>query len=297
MTPVHTIDLHFLQTPHVVASFLVEHPRGAVLVDCGPGSTLPALEAGLQSQGLTTNDVTDVLLTHIHLDHAGAAGELARRGARIHAHPIGVPHLIRPEKLIASAARIYGDRMEKLWGEILPVPEDRVVVPQDDRPFDIEGLSFTALSTPGHAEHHYAYVLGDVCFTGDVGGIRLPGPPHLRVPMPPPEFHLERWRESVRRLQSLSPGRLAAAHFGIFDDVRWHLDRLARALDEVEQFMLDVMPADPSLSELNERFLAWTRDRSQSEGLTDELLVAYEWANPSSMSAAGMQRYWKKYRP
>lgn len=293
---IHPLDLNFLGIPGTIASFLIPYAHGAVLVETGPGSTLPALVEGLRQNGFTPADVTDVLLTHIHLDHAGAAGWLARQGARIHVHPVGAPHLLDPEKLLASAQRIYGDQMERLWGEFLPVPEDRLIVVQDGDEVEIDGLCFKALDTPGHANHHYAYLFGDVCFTGDIGGIRLAGPPHLRLPMPPPEFNLELWRQSLARLRQADFARIAPTHFGIFNDPTWHLGAVANALDEVEAWIEHVMPTNPTLESLNEQFLQWTQERSLAEGLQPKDMEAYGAANPSYMSAQGIQRYWRKYR-
>ena len=293
---IHTLDLNFQGVPQVIASYAVPHAKGVLLIDCGPGSTLGNLRASLDRAGLGGANITDVLLTHIHLDHAGAAGSLAWQGARVHCHSRGAPHLIDPEKLLRSAERIYGDRMESLWGEFLPVPEDRLAVTGDCEEIEIEGWRFLALDTPGHADHHLAYVHGEVCFTGDVGGVRLPGVPHLRVPMPPPEFHLEKWRASLQRLRAQKIARIAPTHFGIFDDAAAHLAQMERGLDDVERFLEEVMPADPPLEEITDRFLEWTRRRVEADGVGHEQAAALELANPSWMSAAGMQRYWRKHR-
>src|SRR4030067_192880 len=129
--PVHTLDLNFLGVPGTIAAYLIPHRQGVVLIESGPGSTVPALVNSLNSLGYRPADVTDVLLTHIHLDHAGAAGWLAEQGARIFVHPVGAPHLLNPEKLLASARRTSGDMMEPLWGELLPVPEDQLTVISD----------------------------------------------------------------------------------------------------------------------------------------------------------------------
>jgi glyoxylase-like metal-dependent hydrolase (beta-lactamase superfamily II) len=294
--PIHTLDLDFQGIPRTIASYVIPHAEGVVLIDPGPGSTLANLEASLQRLGLNIDAVTDVLLTHIHLDHAGASGSLAARGARIHCHPNGAAHLINPEKLLNSAKRIYGDMMDRLWGEFLPVPEDRLTVLQDREVITIGSRRFTALDTPGHADHHLAYLHEDTCFSGDVGGVRLPGFSHLRVPMPPPEFHIEKWRQSLAKLQSEGFARIAPTHFGIFDDPAAHFSQLSRELDLVEEFLQQVMPGDPTIEEINQRFLDWTETRSASYGLNAEEMLAYETANPSWMSAAGMQRYWRKYR-
>src|SRR5574341_2172185 len=174
-TDVIALDLNFQGKTQAIASYLIKHSTGAVLIESGPSSTLPGLQAGLAAKGLAASDVTHVRLTHIHLDHAGAAGWLARQGAQIYVHPVGAPHMINPERLLASARRIYGDRMESLWGEFLPVPESQLKVPKDAEEIEIGKLGFLPINTPGHAEHHYAYLFEDICFSGDIGGVRIPG--------------------------------------------------------------------------------------------------------------------------
>src|SRR5687768_12355636 len=154
-TRVVTLDLKFQGRSQAIASYLIRSGDAVVLVESGPGSTLPGLEAGLAKEGLSARDITHLLLTHIHLDHAGAAGWLARQGAEVYIHPIGAPHMLNPEKLLASATRIYGDRMDSLWGEFLPVPEAKLHVVRDDDEIEISDLRFRPINTPGHAEHHY----------------------------------------------------------------------------------------------------------------------------------------------
>ncbi len=300
-TEVVTLDLHFQGIPHVIASYLIRHSKGAVIIESGPGSTIDGLKSALKHHDLTVDDMTDVLLTHIHLDHAGAAGWLARhgnrgQGARIYVHPNGAPHLINPEKLLASATRIYGPLMDQLWGEFLSVPEDRLMVLKDQQEINLEGSHFCPIDTPGHADHHFAYLFEDTLFTGDVGAIRLPGLPHVRVPMPPPEFHLEKWRASVKKLQSVPAKRVAPTHFGIHDEAAAHFTTLLRELDEIETFMQDLLPSDPSINVISERLMQWTEQRSMQQGIPREMWPSYEAVSPAWMSATGMQRYWRKYR-
>jgi glyoxylase-like metal-dependent hydrolase (beta-lactamase superfamily II) len=295
-TRVVTLDLNFQGRPKAIASYLIRSGDAVVLVESGPGSTLGALEAGIAREGLSARDVTHVLLTHIHLDHAGAAGWLARQGAEIYVHPVGAPHMLNPEKLIASATRIYGDKMDTLWGEFLPVPEEKLHLAQDVQEIVIGNLHFLPINTPGHAEHHYAYLFEDVCFTGDVGGVRIPGYQYLRIPMVPPELHLERWRESMKRLRQETFARIAPTHFGIFDDPEWHLREVENAIDDVERWMEEVMPADPSIDELRQLFVDQTLADNEKLGLSEEVVNAYQLANPPGMSADGLMRYWKKVR-
>jgi len=295
MSVIHTIDLNFMGFPGTIASYLIPHAYGAILIECGPSTSLPALLAGLKVHGFSVSNVTDVLLTHIHLDHAGSAGWLARHGVRIHVHPAGAPHLRDPEKLLASARRIYGDQMESLWGEFLPVPPDMLSVPQNGGDIEVGGLNFRAIDTPGHADHHFVYVLEDLCFSGDIGGVRLMNSRHLRLPMPPPDFHLGRWRLSLRRLCELPIRRIAPTHFGIYEDADWHLKALGQTLDEVESWIDATMPSNPTVEDLNEQFIQWSRRRSLEAGVRPELIEYYETANPSWMSSYGIQRYWRKY--
>lgn len=295
-TRIITIDLKFQNKAHAIASYLIRHSDGAVLVESGPGSTLAGLEAGLAQEGLTPRDITHVLLTHIHLDHAGAAGWLSRQGAEIFVHPNGAPHLLNPEKLLASAARIYGDRMQALWGEFLPVEQKRLNVPLDAQEIIMGNLRFIPIDTPGHAEHHYAYLFEDLCFSGDVGGVRIPGHPYLRAPMPPPELHFGRWHQSIARLRALKFARIAPTHFGIYEDVDWHLNEIEDDLTAAEKWLETVMPAEPSIEELREKFTSWMESQGRERGLSDEVVQAYALANPLGMSADGLMRYWKKVR-
>lgn len=291
-----TIDLNFQNRTHAIACYLIRHNDGAILIETGPASTLSALEAGLAKEGLSTRHITHAFVTHIHLDHAGAAGWLARQGTEIFVHPLGAPHLLNPEKLLASAARIYGEKMGPLWGEILPVPEDQLTVPDEAQAVRIGHLEFVPINTPGHADHHFAYLFEDVCFCGDVGGVRIPGFQYLRAPMPPPELHFGKWRASLARLRALKFKRIAPTHFGIFDDAAWQIDEMDKTLTEVEKWLETVMANDPSIEELRDAFTVWMQEQGRLKNLSADVIEAYSLANPVAMSADGLMRYWKKYR-
>ena len=290
------LDLEFQGKSGVIAAYLLPHTRGAALIETGPGSTQATLIRRLSDHGYNPSDITDVFLTHIHLDHAGASGWLARHGARIHVHPVGAPHLLDPSRLLASAARIYGDHMDSLWGEFLPVPPERLTTVLDGEWIEINGLRILPLDTPGHARHHMAYLYEDICFSGDIGGVRLCGLPALRVPMPPPEFHLEDWRHSLSKLSSHPISAIAPTHFGIYRDPGWHLANMTKLLDEVETWMSVHFLQNPPLEELKTRFASWLDSKADSDQLDDWTRQAYELANPSFMSIEGMQRYWRKIR-
>ncbi len=240
--------------------------------------------------------MTHVILTHIHLDHAGAAGWFSRQGAEILVHPVGAPHLLDPEKLLASASRIYGDQMHELWGEFLPVLETKLRIVEDMEEVVIGALRFLPISTPGHAQHHHAYLFEDLCFSGDIGGIRFPGFSYLRLPMPPPELYLERWRESVARLRKESFNRIAPTHFGIYADADWHLQELEKELVATERWLQNVMSADPEAEEFRRSFAEWMQAEGQVRHIPQDILAAYDLTNPPAMSADGLRRYWTKVR-
>ena len=293
-----TLDLHFQDRPHTIATYLLPHADGAALIETGPGSTFPMLQARLADHGLTPADISEVLLTHIHLDHAGAAGHLAQHGATIYAHHVGVPHLSDPQTLLASATRIYGDDMDRLWGDMHPVPDDQLVALDDEDTFPLGNHTALALDTPGHASHHMSYVIGDTCFTGDVGGVRVPGETHVELPLAPPEIRLDHWRASLAHLhdaisrQGIS--HIAPTHFGIYDDVSAHLDRLAGAIDAAEEWTATRLPDhadDPEA--LEDAVSEWMHDLATANGVDEEAWERYEMANPSWMAALGLRRYWE----
>ncbi|HEY3897153.1 MAG TPA: MBL fold metallo-hydrolase [Chthoniobacter sp.] len=292
---IYTLDLEFRGAPHVIASYLIPTSKGAVLIESGPGSTTGKLEAGLKRLGFGLSDITDVFLTHIHLDHAGAAGWLARQGARIHVHPKGAPHLLDPKKLLESATRIYGDAMDALWGEFLPVAESQLVVESDGAKITVGDLELLAIETPGHADHHFAYVVEDLCFAGDVAGVRLPGSDYVSVPTPPPEFHLGKWRDTLTKLRTLEIRRIAPTHFGIFESPAKHLEMLATGLDALAKFIEEVMPGNPLPEEISQRYQEWMNEQYALHHVGGDELNAYEFASPWWMSPGGIQRYWRKY--
>lgn len=297
-TRVVTLDLNFQGRAQAIAAYLIRKGDAVVLVESGPGSTLPGLETGLAREGLTPRDVTHLLLTHIHLDHAGASGWLARQDAEVYVHPVGAPHMLNPEKLLASATRIYGDRMDSLWGEFLPVPEEKLHVVREDEEIEISDLRFRPVNTPGHAEHHYAYLFEEICFTGDVGGVRIPGYQYLRCPMVPPELHLERWRRSIRRLRQEKFSYIAPTHFGIYDDPEWQLREVEKGLDDAERWLEQTMSEDPNppIEAMRDSFTEWMIAQATDMGLSEDVLKAYALANPPGMSADGLLRYWKKVK-
>jgi glyoxylase-like metal-dependent hydrolase (beta-lactamase superfamily II) len=297
---VHTLDLHFQEQPRTIAAYLLPHAEGVALVETGPGSTFPMLQTRLAEHGLTPNDITEVLLTHIHLDHAGAAGHLAQHGATIYVHEIGAPHLATPDRLLRSATRIYGDDMDRLWGEMRPVPEDQIVALTDEDTVALGGRTALALDTPGHASHHLSYVVDDVCFTGDVGGVRLPGETYVELALAPPEIDLSAWRTSLDRLRSAlnthGVSHVAPTHFGLYDDATAHLNQLADRIGEAEDWARRTLPHVTDDDALETAVTTWMRGLASAHGVDEEAWALYEMANPSWMAALGLRRYWAQHQ-
>jgi glyoxylase-like metal-dependent hydrolase (beta-lactamase superfamily II) len=231
-----------------------------------------------------------ILLTHIHLDHAAATGALVRRwpDLEVYVHERGAPHLIDPAKLLASAERLYGDQMQRLWGEIVPVPEANVTVLSGGETV----LGMRVAYTPGHASHHVSYLHEDsgTAFVGDVAACRIPPSRLVMPPTPPPDIDVEVWEESLDLLASWSPQRLALTHFGaVEDDVPGYLDAVRSRLREEARLVKD-MPEDAYEADLRRRI----RAQMQAEGLGEETIQELLQAVPTAYQWRGLDRYWRK---
>lgn len=294
MTDVHTIDLNFQDTPGVIAASVFDTGDGLALIDSGPTSTLPALEEGLHRFGAELRDLRHILLTHIHFDHAGAAGTLLSRvpRARVYVHERGAPHLARPEKLVASATQIYGDQMDRLWGEMRPIDPERMQVLSGGEFWRTGSAEMRALYTPGHAVHHLAYHVGDELFVGDVGGVRLAAAQTPRAPTPPPDIDLERWRESVATLRDLDARTLHLAHFGSYPQEARHWDGLLEKMDVDAGWVRGGLEAGRGFESISEEVTERLLDELAQEGA--ELPARYEFACPPWMSVQGLMRYWAR---
>jgi glyoxylase-like metal-dependent hydrolase (beta-lactamase superfamily II) len=290
------LDLEFQGRPGVVAAYLITSPQGHTLVETGPGSTLPALERAVAAAGVRLEEITQLAVTHIHLDHAGAAGSLLRRlpEARLYVHPVGAPHMIDPSKLLASATRIYGDRMDLLWGAFEPCPADRVILLEDGAELRCGARTLRALHTPGHASHHIAFHDPErgTLFTGDVAGVRLQGSSYVRPPTPPPDIDVEAWRDSVDRIRATRPRALDLTHFGRFADPARHLDELLIRLDAWVKWTADQLAAGVDPVKMMPELALIADAELIAEGIADSSLVeAYELATPTPMTVNGIVRY------
>ena len=296
---VTTVDLELHGRRQVVAAGLIEGPEGVAVVDPGPSSSLGGLRAGLARSGRTLADIDAVLLTHVHLDHAGAAGTLVRGNprTRVYVHERGAPHVVDPGKLVASASRLYGEDMDRLWGEIAPVAADHVEVLRGGETIRVAGLPLEVAYTPGHASHHVSYFDADsgTAFAGDTAGIRIAPWRSVVPPTPPPDIDVELWHESIARLRAWRPSRVFLTHFGAFEDVDAHLDELDHRLDEMAAIVRRFL--DEPAADEDEQVGRFTDAVKQSlrEGLRDEAAAArYELAVPFRHCWMGLARYWRK---
>jgi len=264
------IDLHHLGNDRVICCW----QAGDVLVDPGPESTVSTLMDAIGDRAPRA-----LLLTHIHLDHAGASGALVRAfpDLRVYVHELGAPHLIDPSKLLRSAGRLYGeDNMDRMWGETVPVPEENIAILRGGE--TVEG--FRVAYAPGHASHHVAYLHEDSgwAFTGDVAGVRIAHDQPIVPPTPPPDIDVEAWLQSIDTVQAWDPAALALTHFGAYEDVAAHLDSLRAALRKQADWVRDL--DEP---EFRARRRAWVDDAP-----------VYEQAAPSEQMWQGLERYWRK---
>ena len=274
------LDLEHLGRERVIGSYLLAGDEPA-LVDCGPASCLDALRAGLAGHGLEVGELRHLLLTHIHLDHAGAAGSLVREnpGLLVHVSEVGAPHLVDPSRLERSARRLYGDDFDRLWGPLVPVPEENVRV-VGDRVLDLE-----VFPTPGHASHHVSYLTADgACCTGDAAGVRIPPGTYVAPVAPPPDIDVEAWERTLDAIAERGPERLLLAHFGVAEDPEFHLAELRTALRTW---------AERAREGSEEEFIraAEAEVRAAADQATAEL---FEQAGPFWQSYAGLRRYWDK---
>lgn len=290
---IHILDLHFQGHKETIGAFLVESSVGPLLFETGPYATWERLTAGLAKHGYKPEDVQHVFLTHIHLDHAGAAWAFARHGASIYLHPTGVPHLHDPSRLLESASRIYGDQMDRLWGELHPIEAENLKAVKHGTILELGGVQVQAWYTPGHAIHHIAWQIEDECICGDVAGVCIEGG-IVVPPCPPPDIDIEAWQESIELLHSLKLSRLWLTHYGSVDAPAAHLKELEARLLERAEWMKPHFEAGRSTEEITPLFQAYSREELLSHGLQGAILQQYEHANPSWMSVAGLLRYWKK---
>jgi glyoxylase-like metal-dependent hydrolase (beta-lactamase superfamily II) len=292
------VDLGFLGMPGIIATVVIQGAGGVALLDPGPSTTLQRLREGLKRKGISIADVSHVLLTHIHLDHAGAAGTLVKENPSIEVfvHERGAPHMIDPSRLLASATRLYGADMNRLWGDFLPVPASQVRVLSGGERIVVAGRELHVAHTPGHAVHHVSYFdpSSRIAFVGDTAGIRRGAGAYVMPPTPPPDIDLETWRESEKRILAWDPDTLFLTHFGPYHGARLHfqelMDRMAAWSAIVRRLL-----ADRTLDD-GQREQAFVRealkDLKRTVGESEAEL--YSRAGRLDYSWQGLSRYWRK---
>ena len=264
---------------------------GGTIVDPGPESRMETLLAGL------TEEPRALLLTHIHLDHAGATGALVERfpDLQVYVHSRGAPHLVDPSRLVSSAERIYGDKMESLWGRVLPVPERNVHVLEGGETVSVGGRELDVEYTPGHASHHVVYfdLTDGTAYVGDVAGVRIPPADYVRAPTPPPDIDVEAWQRSIDLVAARKPARLALTHFGVVADPQAHLGRMKQGLDEQARLVRELLEQHGDTDEAVAAFVAEVERRTR-ETVGDEVAAMFEVGSPVEQRWLGLRRYWQK---
>lgn len=292
------IDLNFLGRPQIIATAVLRGPSGIALVDPGPSTTRANLIKSLATHGIALNDVRQILLTHIHLDHAGAAGTIVERFPHVEVvvHGRGAPHMVDPAKLLASAGRLYGEDMDRLWGDVKPVPQDRLRVVEGGETLEVAGREVLVAYTPGHASHHVSFfdTASRVAFVGDTAGIRRGSGSYVMPPTPPPDIDIEAWRQSEERILAWDPDTLFVTHFGPFHGARQHFQAMFENLSEWSRIVRRLL-AHPSITDeererrfIEEAFIDLRRRVGDAEA--DD----YTRAGGLNYSWQGLARYWKR---
>lgn len=290
------IDLQFRGSPRVIATALLTGRDGVTLIDPGPTSCLPALESGLQHRGLSLRDVTSLLLTHIHLDHAGAAGTIVERvpAVKVYVHERGAPHMIAPERLLASATRLYGDQMDALWGEFLAVPSAQVTALAGGERLAVGGTKLEVAYTPGHAKHHVSYfdAHAGIAYVGDTGGIRVTGD-YVIAPTPPPDIDLEAWQKSLAAIEAWQPVSLFLTHFGPVTPARAHLAGFRTTLLTQAAAVRASLTVGGADEDRMRAFVEHMRAEAR-KALPEREARATELAAPFDQLWQGLARYWQQ---
>ena len=289
------IDLKFRGSPNVIATAVVSDAGGVALIDPGPTSCAPALELGLNGLGIRLTDVTHILLTHVHLDHAGVTGTLVRRVPflKVLVHERGTPHVIDPSRLVRSATRLWGDQTNELWGEVAPVPASNVVTLHGGERIELAGRGFDVAYTPGHASHHVSFLdrSSGVACVGDVAGIRSTGN-YVRPPTPPPDVDVDLWIESAGRIEAWDPQTMFLTHFGPAANVRPHLQSLIENLTASAEWVRRSLSEPGSDDEKAQRYAEYV-DRELERHLSGTEILPHRVGAPFEVSWLGLARYWR----
>jgi glyoxylase-like metal-dependent hydrolase (beta-lactamase superfamily II) len=294
------IDLTFLGVPQIIATVVLRTAGGVALIDPGPTSCLDTLRRSLGQRGASIHEVQTLLLTHIHLDHAGATGMLVRENPaiRVFVHQRGAPHVIDPSRLLESARRLYGANMDRLWGAVLPVPTENVHALSGGERIRIGVHDLDVAYTPGHASHHVSYfdARRRIAFVGDTAGVRTGGGRYVLAPTPPPDIDLEAWSTSVAKIESWQPDTLFLTHFGPFQPVAGHLQDLLEHLRESAEIVRRTLETGEHDAERMARYIERMRLELRRH-MSEEEVREYETACPLDQAWLGLARYWRKRQP
>lgn len=300
----HLNGIHLLDTNHMgfsgtVGVYVLPGDDGFALIETGPGSTLSTIKQRIASLGLELANLKAILVTHIHLDHAGAAGQLVQEtGATLYVHERGAPHLIDPSKLLASAQRIYGDLMQPLWGAMVPAPREKVVALKDGERLNIVGHEVDVIYTPGHASHHVAFLLeGEAMFTGDAAAIHFAGSSVIRPALPPPEIDLETWENSIDKMLAVKPKRLLLTHYGEVQDAQAHLRRVVERNQQWAGLILEGLQKGEDAKTLEQRLHEASLQELAADGASSDVIQRHLITSNDEMTVMGVTRYWQKHHP
>ncbi|MEZ4633266.1 MAG: MBL fold metallo-hydrolase [Deinococcales bacterium] len=301
-----SFDCFILDTQHMgnhgtVGSFLIPSlsDERFLLIETGPGSTLPTLNKAIEKAGFALEHLAAILVTHIHLDHAGAAGALAQASrAEVYVHELGARHLIDPSRLMESARRIYGERLDSLWGEMKPIEAAKLHSLKDHERLKLLGHDIRIIYSPGHASHHLSYLVnGELMFTGDSAGAKVKGSKVVRPTLPPPEVDLETYDVSVNLMKALQPKSLLLTHFGQVLEPEAHFEAVKEVNHRWAEDILQGLKSGEDDSNLALRIAKLSADELLADGASEVVKKRHSLISNDEMSASGLKRYWQKFHP
>jgi glyoxylase-like metal-dependent hydrolase (beta-lactamase superfamily II) len=297
MNSITTLDNLWMGRPHTIAAALLESDSHRAIIDPGPGSTLETLRQSLHVRGITIGDLDAILLTHIHLDHAGATGALVRENPRltVYVHSKGAPHMIDPSKLLASAARLWPNDLQILFGDDLPVPKESLRILEGGESLTLGTRKLEVVYTPGHASHHVSYFdkTEDVAFVGDTTGVRIEGNSFVMPATPPPDVDLELWDASFASILERKPARLYLTHFGYSDNPAEHILLFRERLHRWAALTAEILRSAPSDTSAMDSFMSKTYAEI-SQNLPAEEVDHYAFSAGLNLSFLGFARYLRK---
>ena len=297
MPSITVLDTNWTGRARSIAAALLESDGHRALIDPGPESTLETLRSELASRGISVSDLDAILLTHIHLDHAGVTGSLVKENPRlmVYVHKIGAPHVVNPSRLLASANRLWGDGLQRLYGEILPVPRQNLHILQGGETLELGNRKLEVVYTPGHASHHVSYFdhAEGVAFVGDTAGIRIENAPYILLATPPPDIDLAQWDSSFAAILGRRPIRLFLTHFGFSDNPAAHITEYRERLRKWSALAAKALSSSPDQESALKFFLAAIQEEVQ-QFLPAEEVEHYNSTAAFDLSFLGLARYHQK---